>query len=76
MVLYVHGKQKNKSSELCLKQTIKTNRDMEIVIIINSVLLTITLYFIKDAHKDFKEVIKKVERLDEKVKGISERMPR
>lgn len=38
--------------------------------IINSILVAITLYFIKDAHTDFKEVVKKVDKLEEEVKGI------
>ncbi len=42
--------------------------------IINSILVGVTLYFIKDAHGDFKEVVKKVSRLEEKVKGISAKM--
>ena len=41
---------------------------MEALMIINSILV------IKDAHGDFKEVVKKVSRLEEKVKGISAKM--
>jgi hypothetical protein len=43
---------------------------MEALMIINSILVAITLYFIKDAHTDFKEVVKKVDKLEEEVKGI------
>lgn len=39
--------------------------------IINSILVAITLYFIKDAHSEFKEVAKKVGRLEDKVKGLA-----
>lgn len=47
---------------------------MEALMIVNSILVGVTLYFIKDAHGDFKEVVKKVTRLEEKVKGISAKM--
>lgn len=43
---------------------------MEALMIINSILVAITLYFIKDVHTDFKEVVKKVDKLEEEVKGI------
>jgi len=42
--------------------------------IINSILVAITLYFIRDAHGDFKEVVKKVGRLEDKVKNISAKL--
>lgn len=44
---------------------------MEALLVINSILAGISLYFIKDFHTEFKEVVKKVERLDEKVRIIS-----
>lgn len=44
---------------------------MEALMIVNSILVAITLYFIKDAHSDFKEVVKRVGKLEEKVKGLS-----
>lgn len=48
--------------------------NMEALLIINSILVAVTLYFIKDFHKDFKVVAKKVERLEEKVKAISHKI--
>lgn len=47
---------------------------MEALLIINSVLLAISLYFLKDFHSEFKEMSKKVTRLEDKVKGISARL--
>ncbi|WP_343636304.1 hypothetical protein [Fluviicola sp.] len=47
---------------------------MEALMIINSILVAVTLYFIKEAHRDFKEMVKKVGRLEEKVKGISAKL--
>ena len=47
---------------------------MEALMIINSILVAVTLYFIRDAHGDFKEMVKKVGRLEEKVKGISAKL--
>ena len=44
---------------------------MEALLVINSILAAISLYFIKDFHTEFKEVVKKVERLDEKVRIMS-----
>ncbi|CAG5082788.1 hypothetical protein SAMN05216474_2147 [Lishizhenia tianjinensis] len=44
---------------------------MEALLIINSILVAICLYFIKDFHGDFKEVAKKVEKLNDKVQRIS-----
>jgi len=46
---------------------------MEALLVINSILAGVSLYFIKDFHTEFKEVAKKVERLDEKVRIISGR---
>lgn len=40
---------------------------MEALLIINSILVAICLYFIKDFHGDFKEVAKKVQGLKEKI---------
>ena len=44
---------------------------MEALLVINSILAGISLYFIKDFHTEFKAVVKKVERLDEKVRIMS-----
>jgi hypothetical protein len=44
---------------------------MEALLIINSVLVATTLYFLKDFHGDFKELVKKVGRLEDKVRGLS-----
>ncbi len=47
---------------------------MEALLIINSLLVAICLYFIKDFHGDFKETAKKVNKLGEKVQAISNRL--
>ena len=47
---------------------------MEALLIINSVLVGVCMYFIKDFHSDFKQVAKKVTKLSEKVGRISERL--
>lgn len=44
---------------------------MEALLVINSILAGISLYFIKDFHAEFKAVVKKVERLEVKVRIIS-----
>lgn len=44
---------------------------MEALLIINSVLVAVCLYFIKDFHGDFKKVAKKVGKLNGKVNRIS-----
>lgn len=44
---------------------------MEALLIINSILVAICLYFVKDFHTDFKEVAKKVNKLSEKITRIS-----
>lgn len=44
---------------------------MEALMIINSTLVAVTLYFIKDAHGGFKDLVKRVERLESKVKELS-----
>lgn len=44
---------------------------METVQIINSLLLGITLYFVRDFHKDFKEMSKKVSDLKERFSELS-----
>ncbi len=44
---------------------------MEALLIINSILVAVCLYFIKDFHGDFKEVAKKVGKLQDKVNRIS-----
>lgn len=46
---------------------------MEALIVINSILVGISIYFLKDFHTDFKEVAKKVALLDEKVNKLSSR---
>jgi uncharacterized FlaG/YvyC family protein len=47
---------------------------MEALLVINSLLVAICLYFIKDFHGDFKETAKKVNKLGEKVQAISNRL--
>jgi hypothetical protein len=62
----------NKPSELCSKNLITPkNKNMETLLIVNSILVGVCVYFLKDFHKDFKEMSKQVTRLDEKVKNIS-----
>lgn len=61
-----------KSPEICfIKQY-----EMETLLIINSGLLAICLYFIKDFHTEFKEVSKKVTSLEGKVQGMSRQLGR
>jgi len=57
-----------KHTEICKEQKINI---MEALLIINSILVAICLYFIKDFHGDFKKVVKKVGKLTEKVNMIS-----
>jgi hypothetical protein len=47
---------------------------MEALLIINSLLVAVCLYFIKDFHGDFKETAKKVTKLGEKVQIISNKL--
>lgn len=47
---------------------------MEALLIINSILVAICLYFIKDFHGDFKETAKKVSKLGDKVQRISSKL--
>tara|TARA_B110001469_G_C9561463_1_gene278510 strand:- start:109 stop:306 length:198 start_codon:yes stop_codon:yes gene_type:complete len=47
---------------------------MEALLIINSILVAICLYFIKDFHGDFKETAKKVTKLGEKLQGVSNKL--
>lgn len=47
---------------------------MESLLIINSVLVAICMYFIRDFHKDFKETSKKVDQLEMEIKIISIKM--
>lgn len=47
---------------------------MEALLIINSLLVAVCLYFIKDFHGDFKETAKKVTKLGEKVQSISTKL--
>ncbi len=49
---------------------------MEPLLIINSILVAICLYFIKDFHGDFKETATKVTKLNEKVQTISAKLNR
>lgn len=44
---------------------------METVQIINSLLLGITLYFVRDFHKDFKQMAKEVSDLKERFSELS-----
>lgn len=44
---------------------------MEGLMILNSILAASTLYFFKEAHKDFKELVKRVGKVEEKMKIIS-----
>jgi cell division protein ZapA (FtsZ GTPase activity inhibitor) len=60
-----------KPSEIGLKQNTNT---MEALLIINSILVAVCLYFIKDFHKDFKETAKKVTKLDEKLQAVSNKL--
>jgi len=52
----------------------QVQNSMEALMIVNSILAASTIYFIKDAHSDFKEVVKKVGRLEEKVKHLSAKL--
>lgn len=47
---------------------------METLLIVNSILVAVCVYFIKDFHTDFKDMSKKVTRLDEKVRNISNKI--
>lgn len=47
---------------------------MEALMIINSILVAVCLYFIKDFHGDFKEVAKKVGKLQDKVNVMSTKL--
>jgi len=47
---------------------------MEAIMIINSILVAVCLYFIKDFHGDFKEVAKKVGKLQDKVNVMSTKL--
>lgn len=47
---------------------------METLLVINSILMAVCVYFIKDFHTEFKEVSKKVTRLEGKVQGISSKL--
>lgn len=57
-----------KPPQLCRN---KTTNIMEALLIINSILVAISLYFIKDFHSEFKDVTKKVEKLNHKVSLIT-----
>ena len=47
---------------------------MEALLIINSILVAICLYFIKDFHGDFKETAKKVNKLEEQLQAVSNKL--
>ena len=47
---------------------------MESLLIINSTLVAVCLYFVRDYHKDFKEVCKKVDKLETDIKIMSMKM--
>lgn len=47
---------------------------MEALLIINSLLVAICLYFIKDFHGDFKETAKKVSKLEEQLQAVSNKL--
>ncbi len=47
---------------------------MESLLIINSTLVAVCLYFVRDFHRDFKEVCKKVDKLEMDIKIISMKM--
>lgn len=54
-------------------QSSKSNA-MTALLIVNSILLGISLYFVKEFHTEFKEMSKKVTRLDGQVRLISFRL--
>jgi len=62
----------NQSLEICREQ--KNRKVMEALLIINSILVAICLYFIKDFHGDFKGLAKNVGKLGNKVSRISTRL--
>jgi len=47
---------------------------MEALLIINSILVAVSLYFIKDFHGDFKKIAGKVEKLSQRTHKISTRL--
>lgn len=47
---------------------------MEGLMILNSILAASTLYFFKEAHKDFKELVRRVGKVETKMKSISEKI--
>lgn len=47
---------------------------MESLLIINSTLVAVCLYFVRDFHKDFKAVCKKVDKLEMDIKLLSIKM--
>jgi hypothetical protein len=46
---------------------------METLAIVNSLLGAITLYFIKDVHGDFKDLVKRVYRLEQRTDEIDKK---
>ena len=64
-----------KLSELCINnlKQLKINA-METLLIVNSILVGVCVYFLKDFHTDFKVTSKQVTRLDEKVRNISNKL--
>ncbi len=47
---------------------------MEALLIINSILVAVCLYFVKDFHSEFKEVAKTVQGLKEKLSDLAGRL--
>lgn len=47
---------------------------MEALLIINSVLVAVSMYFVKDFHSDFKALSKKFGKLSEKVAELSRKI--
>ena len=47
---------------------------MESLLIINSTLVAVCLYFVRDFHKDFKETSKKVDKLEKDIMLLSLKM--
>ena len=52
----------------------KTIKAMEALLVINSILIGISLYFLKDFHSDFKEVSKKVNQMENQINQVAEKL--
>ena len=50
------------------------HEQMEALLIINSTLVAVCLYFIKDFHKDFKDFCRKVERHEADIRIINHKL--